>query len=74
MSEINQNSPLLPAGEIEKIIRDAAKIMLEADSRRMDIQQKSGPANFVTEYDVKVQRFLQQKFTELLPGSSFLAE
>ena len=63
-----------PAQEIENIIREAAKIMLEADSHRMHIEQKAGAANFVTEYDVKVQRFLQEQFSALIPGCSFLAE
>lgn len=64
----------LPTQEIEVIIRDAAKLMLEADSARLNVQHKSGSANFVTEFDVKVQRFLQEHFSALLPGCCFLAE
>ena len=63
-----------PEKKIEEIIREASKIMLEADSHRMHIEQKAGAANFVTEYDVKVQRFLQEQFSALVPGCSFLAE
>ena len=64
----------LPTQEIESIIRNAAKLMLEADSARLNVQHKSGSANFVTEFDVKVQRFLQEHFSALLPGCCFLAE
>ena len=63
-----------PAQETEDIIREASKIMLEADKHRMRVEKKEGAANFVTEYDVKVQRFLQEKFSALIPGCSFLAE
>ena len=64
----------LPIKEIEAAMYDAAKIMLEADSRRLGVQTKSGSANFVTEYDVKVQRFLQERFSALIPDCRFLAE
>lgn len=61
--------------QIEAVIREAAKIMHEADSvRQMHIERKSGTANFVTEYDVKVQRFLEERLSLLLPGCAFLAE
>ncbi len=65
---------VFPDREVEEIIREASKIMLEADNHRMRVEKKDGAANFVTEYDVKVQRFLEEKFTALLPGCGFLAE
>lgn len=61
--------------DIEKIIREAANIMHEAEEKRaMQVEKKSGTANFVTEYDVRVQRFLEERFSELLPECAFLAE
>lgn len=69
-----EENGLLPDGSIEQIIREGAEIMLSADSHRLKIKQKSGTANFVTEYDVKVQRFLEEKFKELIPSCAFLAE
>ena len=60
--------------DIEKIIRESAKIMMEAEVHRIESIQKSGTANFVTEYDVRVQEFLTEKFTALIPGCKFLAE
>ena len=65
---------LLPDGSIEQIIRDGARIMLEADGHRLHIKQKAGTANFVTEYDVKVQHYLEEQFKALMPECSFLAE
>lgn len=73
-----QGSPesrgLLPDGSIEKIIRDGAKIMLEADAHRLHVKQKAGTANFVTEYDVRTQHYLEQKLKEVIPECAFLAE
>ena len=73
-----QGSPeqhgLLPDGSIEKIIHDGAKLMMEAEGHRLKIKQKAGTANFVTEYDVKVQHFLEKAFSDLVPGCAFLAE
>ena len=64
----------IPTEEIEQIIRDAADIMLEADAHRLHVKQKAGTANFVTEYDVRVQRFLEEKLSALMPDATFLAE
>ena len=69
-----EENGLLPDGSFEKIMREGAKIMLEADSHRLHIKQKSGTANFVTEFDVKVQRFLECELKKLLPECEFLAE
>ena len=60
--------------DIEKIIRESAKIMMEAEDHRINSIQKSGTANFVTEYDVRVQEFLKEKFSSLIPNCKFLAE
>jgi myo-inositol-1(or 4)-monophosphatase len=73
-----QGSPeshgLLPDGSIEEIIREGAKIMIEADAHRLQVKQKAGTANFVTEYDVRVQHFLEEKLKALIPECEFLAE
>ena len=75
MNDMQHTAPaVLPTTEIETIIKNAAKLMLEADSQRLTVQHKSGSANFVTEYDVKVQRYLQEQFLQLLPDCCFLAE
>lgn len=37
--------------EIEKAVRQAGQMILSAHLERDKIHQKTGPANFVTEYD-----------------------
>ena len=69
-----ESQGLLPDGSIEQIIREGGKIMLEADAKALHVKQKSGTANFVTEYDVRVQHFLEESFKKLIPECKFLAE
>lgn len=62
---------------LEAMIRlaaEAGKIMLEAESAEKEIREKEGSANFVTQYDVAVQRFLQQECAKIMPQAGFLGE
>ena len=62
---------------LEKIIRlveEAGKILMEATDIEACVEEKSGRANFVTEYDKKVQDFLFQGLKEILPGAVFIGE
>ncbi len=59
---------------IEAIIREAGQIMLSAHLGRSDIIVKTGHQNFVTEYDKKVQTFLEEKLHEIHPSAHFYAE
>ena len=59
---------------IESIVRQAGKIILSADLKQSDIYAKEGPTNYVTEYDIKVQKFLIEKLSAIVPGSSFYGE
>ena len=58
--------------DIKQTAREAGDILLTA--RRPKIMEKSGHANFVTETDEKVQRFLVGRLKELLPEAEFLGE
>ena len=58
--------------DIKQIAREAGDILLSA--KRAKMMEKSGHANFVTETDEKVQRFLVDKLKELLPEAEFLGE
>ncbi|MCR5774158.1 MAG: inositol monophosphatase [Lachnospiraceae bacterium] len=51
---------------------EAGRIMKEAV--RPKVFEKSGHANFVTETDEKVQRFLIERLSELFPEAEFLGE
>lgn len=60
--------------QIEEIIREAGGMILSAHIRKETIHQKTGPANFVTDYDVKIQKFLIEKLSALVPGCGFFGE
>lgn len=56
---------------IESIVREAAKIMLD---REFDVTQKGNASNIVTSADIKVQKFLEKELLKIYPGSIFLGE
>ena len=58
--------------DITKIALEAGKIMLDAERPR--IMEKSGHANFCTEIDEKIQAFLIDRLTALVPEAIFLGE
>ncbi len=62
------------AGIIEDIVREAGSMLASARPDEMGVHQKSGPANFVTDHDVKIQKFLIGKFSELLPEAAYFGE
>lgn len=57
---------------IISIVKEAGDIMLTA--KHPKIMEKSGHANFVTETDEKVQKFLMDKLGTALPEAEFLGE
>lgn len=60
--------------KIEEIIRNAGNIILSAHIAEEEIHKKSGSANFVTDYDVKIQKYLISELSAVLPGCSFFGE
>ena len=59
--------------EIIKIALEAGKIALSADKDR-HVTSKEGRANFVTEYDKKVQSYIITELSKIMPEASFLGE
>lgn len=59
---------------IERLIREAGKKMVKARPSDAMIHQKEGLANFCTDYDMEIQRFLIKGFSEILPGAAFFGE
>ena len=57
----------------EEAIREAANFFSDSVLDKKTISKK-GYANFVTEIDYKVQDFLQNKLTEIIPGSNIITE
>ncbi len=60
-------------GKIPEIMREAGKIMLAARGIENTVHVK-GEANFVTSYDVAVEKYLFEKLGELLPDAVLLGE
>lgn len=59
---------------LEKIVREAGRMLRDANLSDEGVFAKSGDANFVTVYDVKIQQFLIEKLHELVPDASFFGE
>lgn len=62
---------------LEKIItaaRECGQIMLDADRTDIGIKDKSGKANFVTAYDCRIQKIIEEKLSVILPEAEFFGE
>ena len=69
-----ETSPEPRYAAIEKLVREAGKKMLNARPKEENIHKKEGLANFCTDYDTAIQRFLIQGLSEILPGAAFFGE
>ena len=56
--------------EIIEAARQAGKIMLEAEKASIDVKEKTGSANFVTQYDMAVQENLRQALQFMDTGTA----
>lgn len=59
---------------LPSLLKKAGKIMLEAHEIGSSVSSKSGNANFVTEFDTKVQDFLISSIKKEIPYATFMAE
>lgn len=59
---------------MEAAARAAGKIMLEAGDIRSTVTAKEGHGNFVTAYDKRVQAYLFDALSALLPEAEFIGE
>lgn len=59
---------------IEEIVRQAGNMILTAHVTDESIHQKEGLANFVTNFDIEIQRFLIRELKAILPEASFFGE
>ena len=59
---------------IESCIKKAGKMVLNANLESASVEKKTGDANFCTEYDIKVQKFLIDELSEILPEASFFVK
>ncbi|MBQ2631058.1 MAG: inositol monophosphatase [Kiritimatiellae bacterium] len=59
---------------IRNLARECGQFIKDADRSHLHIDQKCGRANFVTEYDRKVQERLRAGLLELIPDARFIGE
>ena len=78
MSDITiSNAPIDAAAlmnDISELAREAGQIILEGAGHARSRRSKEGHANFVTEYDARVQQFLIARLQQLLPNAHFVGE
>ena len=60
--------------QIKTAVVDTSRIMLEAADREINTLSKSGHANFVTEYDSRVQKELFSRLADIVPEAKFMGE
>lgn len=60
--------------QIIDVARFCGEIILHADRSAIKIKDKAGKANFVTEYDCKVQKIARERLMQVLPQADFLGE
>lgn len=59
---------------VESVVLRAGEMIANADPERIGVYQKEGIANFVTEMDLQIQKFLITELKQLLPEASFFGE
>ena len=59
---------------IEEVVRRAGMMMKEAHLSSDSVHHKEGAANFVTSYDVAIQRFLIEELHRIVPEAAFFGE
>lgn len=60
--------------QIKTAVIEVSRIMLEAENNEIGTHAKGGHANFVTEYDSRVQKELFDRLAKILPEAKFMGE
>lgn len=60
--------------QLIEIVKKAGEIILNAGNIQSGVEEKTGHANFVTEYDKKVQEFLRKELNRAMPEAAFVGE
>ena len=60
--------------QIIQTVKECGQFILHAERSTMAIDSKEGPANFVTEYDRKVQELLEKELNQIVPDARFIGE
>lgn len=59
---------------IIELVKLCGEVILNAERSEIDIQSKEGSANFVTDYDVRVQEKLKKGLADIIPDAHFIGE
>lgn len=59
---------------VQDIVREAGATLKCAHLNAAEIHEKEGPANFCTDYDLRIQRFIMMRLSEAVPGCNFYGE
>lgn len=59
---------------MQDIVREAGAALKCAHLNAAEIHEKEGPANFCTDYDLRIQRFIMTQLSEAVPGCNFYGE
>ena len=59
--------------KLKRTVLEAGEILLLAKDISVE-KEKDGAANFVTQYDTAIQKFLYKELKTILPGATFLGE
>lgn len=59
---------------MQAIVREAGAMLKSAHLSASEIHEKEGPANYCTDYDLRIQRFIMSRLSEIVPGCSFYGE
>ena len=60
--------------QIIDTVKQCGQLILNAERSSMAIDSKEGTANFVTEYDKKVQQLLEKDLKQIVPDARFIGE
>ena len=60
--------------EIEKIVKKIGLELKQVDINKLELEEKDGVGNIVTNYDKYVQKYLKEKLLKLFPEAGFIGE
>ena len=60
--------------EIVKLLHEAGNIILSAKDIGKSVKEKEGSVNFVTKFDVQVQKLIEERLLSLYPDAVFMGE
>ena len=74
MEKLTKEAEMQLLSEIDTLVRQAGRVIRDARPGGDAIHKKQGDANFVTDYDVQIQRELIAVLHKILPEASFFGE